>query len=187
MSTRLSGLLLGLLFLSSQVVGQSVQDIVSGANVSLQLATLGRPVVRGELIAVSLDSIWLLSDAGLAAVPVGYVQAASLKQHSLDGNAGLIWTLVGGLITSGVLTAACASVDGDCGAVFVVSMASWALVGGVSALSLEVSSQRKFKTPDIGGQLRRYARFPQGMPAGLDPNALGLRVAVRSSVPPPFR
>jgi hypothetical protein len=186
MLTRFSGLLLALLFGGSQAVGQSVNDFMRGADVSLQLATLEMPVVRGELIAVSHDSIWLLGDAGLAAVPVGYVRGASLKQHSLDGKAGLIWTLVGGLVTSGALTAACASVEGDCGAVFVVSMASWALVGGVSALSLEVSSRRRFKTPDIGGQLRGYARFPQGVPAGLDRNAIGLRMAVRTSVPPPF-
>ena len=184
MSLRTVGsLLVAVAALVARVDGQAPDKAVRGSDVSVELVSRSRSVLRGELIAVSLDSIWLLSDSGLAATPLGYVRGASIKQHSLDGRAGLIWTLVGGVVTGGLLTGACSTVAEDCGAVFLGTKAAWAIVGGVSAISLEVSSRRRFTTPDIGGKLRGYARFPQGLPAGLDRNALDLRVAVRATVP----
>jgi len=165
------------------VFGQTAGKGVRGSNVAVEIGSRSGTVLRGELIAVSLDSIWVLGDSGLAVAPLGYVRSASMKQHSLDGRTGLVWTLVGGLVTGGLLTAACASVCDDCGSVFRAPLGSWGIVGGVSALTLEGSSRPRFTTPDIGGKLRGYARFPQGLPAGLDRSAPALRVAVRTTVP----
>jgi hypothetical protein len=167
--------------------GQGESGRVRGANVAIELVSARRTVLRGELIAVSLDSVWVLGRSGLDAAPLGYVRRASVKQHSLDAQAGLIWTLVGGLVTGGLLTAACASVEEGCFVVFPVTLGAWGIVGGLSALTLEYSSRRRFVTPNIGNKIRGYARFPHGLPAGLDRNTLGLQLTLRAPVPPLFR
>lgn len=179
------GALVALTMVVSHAVGQANTDEVRGSRVTVELASRRRAVLRGELIAVSADSLWLLNDSGIVGARLGYVSGASLKRHSMNGRTGLVWTVVGGLVTGGLLTAACSSVSEDCGGVFVGTMLAWGIVGGSSALSMEMSSRSTFRAPNIGEKLRGYARFPQGLPRGIDRSDLAVRLRVQVRVPLP--
>ena len=93
-----------------------------------------------------------------------------------------IWTLAGAVLTGAALTAACAAAeDSSCGNVFAFTALSWGLVGVLSTASLEKSSRVVVRGPDYSS-LRAYARYPQGLPEGLDPASL-----VRPPTAPPRR
>ncbi|MBI1966673.1 MAG: hypothetical protein HYS40_01670 [Gemmatimonadetes bacterium] len=130
-----------------------------------------RPAMTGELIAASSDSLWVLADSGLASLPLAAADHVRVQRHNFGGGKGLVWTLIGGVVTGGALTSACSSVQGDCGGVFVAVAVMWGLVGGVSSLSLEASSKTTIAGPPWEG-LRPYARYPQGLPDSLDRAAL---------------
>lgn len=126
-----------------------------------------RPVMKGELIAVSPDSLWILADSGLASLPLAAADHVQIQRHNFGVGKGLVWTLIGGVATGGALTAACSSIEGNCGGIFIAVAAMWGIVGGLSSASLEASSKTTFAGPPWEG-LRPYARFPQGLPDGLD-------------------
>ena len=135
---------------------------------SVQVAVANAPKMKGELIAVSTDSVWVLRGLELLTAPVARVSLVRIKRHKLDGRAGLIWTLIGGVVTGGLLTAAC-----ECGDMFPRVMLWWGVIGGLSALSLEASSRQDFR-PWEYDLLRAYARFPQGLPERYDAGTLAL-------------
>ncbi len=166
------------LSLASPAAAQLDKSVL-GANV--QVAVANAPKIKGELIAVSTDSVWVLRGLELLTAPVARVSLVRLRRHKLDGAAGLIWTVVGGVVTAGLLTAACNSVDGaECGGLFAGVMVPWAVIGGLSALSLEASSRQDFRPGEYAG-LRAYARFPQGLPEHYDAGTLALPVPASAS------
>lgn len=118
---------------------------------------------RGELIAVSRDSLWIAGGdpTRLTTIPLSSVERVKLRRHSL-GKTGLLWTLGGAVVTGGLLTAACSSVENaECGGVFPAMALSWGLIGGLSAASMADGGTVHLQpTADA---LRPYARFPQGM------------------------
>jgi hypothetical protein len=142
------------------VLGREVEVVGRGAEP-------GR--ARGELIAVGPEQLWIRDAQGVAAHPLAGLRKVRVERHGLDGKKGLTWALIGALVTGGALTAACSSAEGssDCGLVFPVVGLSWAVFGGLSALDLRRSSRLSVKDPDWD-DLRPYARFPQGIPEGLD-------------------
>jgi len=130
---------------------------------------------KGELIAVSSDSLWLLRHNALSVFPLAGTRQVDVRQSSFGAAKALLWSLAAGLISGAALTAACESVEGDCGAVLPAVLLSWTFFGGIAALAVEPSHYAEFPTP-AADQLRPYARFPQGMPE-----------AFRSDDPPVLR
>jgi len=126
------------------------------------------PLVRGELIAVSVDSLWVLGPTTLTTLPLADVAGIQVRRFRSGASTALIWGFLGGLVSGGLLTAACSTVaDADgCGGVMVFSIITWGLWGGVGAATLSGSSVRTL--PPSETALGRYARFPQGRPAGVD-------------------
>ncbi len=156
---------------ASQAVAQLDKSVLGA---SVQVAVANAPKIKGELIAVGTDRVWVLRGLELLTAPIARVSLVRLKRHKLDGTAGLIWTVVGGVVSGGLLTAACSSVDGtECGGVFLGVMSWWGVLGGLSALSLEASSLQDFRPGEYEG-LRAYARFPQGLPEYYDAGTLAL-------------
>ena len=130
----------------------------------LDLTLVGSQRLSGELLAVERDSLWLLlSGDHMRAVPLGNIMRAQVPARGLTAGGVLVWTLVGGLVSGGLLTAACNSVDGSgCEAVFPAVFLSWGVVGGLSAAAM--SGSRAGPVRIEAGSLRPYARFPQGLP-----------------------
>lgn len=140
------------------------------------------PEIRGELIAVSPDSLWVLHNSALTVLPLSDVGAVQMRRFRANASTALIWGLVGGLVSGGLLTAACASVeDAECGGVMVFSLVTWGLWGGLGAATLSSSSTRSL--PPAEGTLRGYARFPQGLPPDLDRSVL--RIGLAAPLPRP--
>jgi hypothetical protein len=111
----------------------------------------------GELIAVSTDSVWVLTnDQGLV------IPTASVREGKLTGYAARSlrwWTLVGTL----------SSVSN--GAFLVFTMPAW-LIGGSLANGSESRSAERKSPPLQWAELAPFARFPQGLPQGLEISGL---------------
>jgi hypothetical protein len=124
---------------------------------------------KGELIAVSPDSLWLLRKDALAIFPLADMKQVKIRESSFGGGDAAIWSLVVGTISGLGLMAACSSVqDTDCGLILPVVLLSWTFIGGIAVLAVEPQRYAEFPAPSAE-QLRPYSRFPQGLPEGFRP------------------
>lgn len=122
--------------------------------------------VRGELLAVRRDSIWVLNQNSLVALDLSGIEQATIRRHGLTGERSFLWGLGAGLVSGIGLSIACTAADAEsCGAVVAASGLMGLIWGGLAAISLSSSSRWKF-TPPVADSLARFARFPQGPPPG---------------------
>ena len=131
------------------------------------------PAVKGELIAVDPQLIWVLEPDRLSRLAFTEVEQVSVRRHGLNRKAAWRWTMLGAPVSGVVLTLACGSAEDSegCGVILPGVGATWALFGALSAPSLEKSSQLRV-LPSDWEALRPYARFPQGLPESLDLDSL---------------
>lgn len=166
--TRMTmGMVLGVLALGGSLEAQSAERRTTGAGLRLNLGT-GDTEMRGELLAVSVDSLWVgRPDGSRLALRLPDVAGVQVRTHG----AGASWTLkrvlVGWGLTSLGMTVACMSESNGCEVVPFVMAVPWGLVGGVAAWTNERSTWQRF-SPDHPAELRPYARFPQGLPEDPD-------------------
>jgi hypothetical protein len=147
---------------------------VGGRMVEIQPTSEKDSSVKGELLAVGPEHVWVLARDGVRGVPFAEIEQVRVRLHGLGGGKSWAWTALGAVATGAALAVACASADNDsCGKVFGVTVGAWAALGAPSAKSLEKSSRLLVGGPDFTS-LRPYARFPQGLPEGLDPGSLPL-------------
>lgn len=115
--------------------------------------------LAGELIAVSLDSLWVLDGSGGTAVGTDAVEEGKLVAYNSE------WGRVAGGAALGTLSTIS-------NGVFLIFTAPMWIVGG----SIAASSQSRLpiqKLPDTGWfALIPFARFPQGMPPGVELRSL---------------
>ncbi len=119
------------------------------------------PAVQGELIAVHPDSIYLLSnDCILAGVPVSSVKEVHLTAYNGEAAPSLnAWYAIGAVLTPAH------------GWFLALELPAWFLVGGIATSA--ASNVPEFEWPDeTWDVIRRYARFPQGLPPGLNRSLL---------------
>lgn len=167
-----------------RTVAATLAVCLAGCASAPKVSVLGRPVevrpakgvddtaAKGELLAVGPEQLWVMERGGVREIPLAGIEQVRVKRHKWDGKRAWTWTLLGALVTGGVLTASCASVeDTSCGAVPLAVAGTWLLLGGLSAASLENSSKLRVDRPDWQ-RLAPFARFPQGLPADVDPKAL---------------
>ena len=173
LGTAVAALIVGACVTGSRAVS------VFGRHVAVSPARDARATpLTGELIAVSAESLWVLGDTGLGALPLGAVDRVSVRRHNFTAGRALAWALVGAAVTGGALSAACSSVEGaECGRVFPGVALSWVFWGGLAAASADASSKLRIDAARWDS-LRAYARFPQGIPAGVDRRALRAAAAV---------
>src|SRR5262249_32903974 len=124
-----------------------------GAYSYLQLA--GERHETGELIAADSDRFWILTnEPRLVTVPVASVERAWFGVYSTNEGALGAWTGVGSLSTI------------SHGAFLIISFPVWLAVG-VTASAVESGRGLVTYPPTKLAVVRRYARFPQGLPAGV--------------------
>lgn len=124
------------------------------------------PVTRlaGELIAVGEDSVYVLDESGLSAVPVAAVLKATFTAYDARARALGYWTLAGTVSTL------------SHGVGLLVSAPLW-LATGISATSAQSRQGRVSGTERSSwAEMRPFARFPQGLPPGFDRTALRPRL-----------
>jgi hypothetical protein len=111
----------------------------------------------GELIAVSTDSVWVLTNEQGLVIPTASVRQGKLTGYAAQSLRG--WTLAGTL----------SSVSN--GAFLIFTMPAW-LIGGSLANGSESRAAERKSPPLQWAELAAFARFPQGLPQGLEISGL---------------
>jgi hypothetical protein len=118
---------------------------------------------QGELIAVTADSVWVLEGNGGKVVPTAMVKSGKLTGYASRKGTLAAWTALGTLATL------------SNGVVLVGTAPMW-LIGGSLATASESRAPVRESPPLSWVELAPFARFPQGMPAGIELGALHPKV-----------
>lgn len=130
------------------------------------------PRIFGELIAASNDSVWVLADTGLVVIPARQIQRVFVKRVPIGTQGVLVWGLIAGVTSGVLLNAACEGDPSlDCSGVFLASALVWAGFGTFWAL-IAGPAYKGYWSPEFNTQLRKFARFPQGLPQPFEPQSL---------------
>jgi hypothetical protein len=113
----------------------------------------------GELIAVSADSVWVLNENRGVVIPTIMVQSGKLTAYAAQTGTLTTWTVVGTLATI------------SNGAFLIFTAPMW-LIGGSLTVGGESRSPERKHPPLTWMELAPFARFPQGMPEGIELTAL---------------
>lgn len=132
-----------------------------------------RDRVTGELIALTPDTIWLLS--GQAVQPhTGRFQRIDVRRHNFGLRRTMTWLGWAGAGTGTALMIACNSYessaegsgDGDCAAVLPGTVLFFAAAGVIFGSINEYTSRHRLRASDTL-RLRAFTRYPQGLPDSL--------------------
>ena len=116
-----------------------------------------RALVMGELIAADRDSVFVLTATALVSLPIAEIEQATLTTYDARWDKLALWTVLGTLSTA------------SHGMALVLSAPAW--IAGGTAATASASRGPRVRSTD-GTVLARFARFPQGMPPGLDRSTL---------------
>lgn len=127
-------------------------------------------VAKGELIAVGQDSVFVLTHEPvfapvfevtqqLIAIPLDQIERGRLAAYDANHSTLAGWAAVGSLSTI------------SHGWFVLASLPVWIIVGSVSTAAQSVAPIEEFPAHSWR-DLRKYARFPQGLPEGLDRSTL---------------
>lgn len=143
-----------------------------GSWARLETGTADMTHTEGELIAVTLDSIFILDTlcflSGFSAQDVRNVHL-----QSFDSRHGLVafWTVLGTLSTI------------SHGVVLIISAPVWIISGSIAA-GAQSQTSHHHTVPARWLSLGKYARFPQGLPPEIDRSRLKIKPFHKSIQPP---
>ena len=140
-----------------------------GYQVQLRLNQESAGALKGELIAVGADSLWIRQDDGVRSMALGDLERVRVRHHGFTFGKAMLIAGIGGLVTGAAMTAACSSIEDGCGVVFVGMMGSWLAVGAIAGAASSGSAYRSLE-PLSYEALQPYARYPQGLPPGVTYN-----------------
>ena len=120
-------------------------------------AGAARNTVHGELIAATSDSVHVLTSDSLVVVPTALVIAGTLTAYDSQYESLRWWTILGAFSTL------------SHGFGLVLTAPVWAIAGSAATGSASKAPRVESTHPAV---LRMYARFPQGIPPGLDVRSL---------------
>ncbi|MBM3328223.1 MAG: hypothetical protein FJY67_01960 [Calditrichaeota bacterium] len=123
----------------------------------------GRTSRKGELLAVTSDSLYFLLNRYVTALPQTSITKIEMQVHNITGSKIMLWTLGGMLSTV------------SHGFVLGLTAPLWLIVGSFSAVSAAHGSWKAYKLADWDN-LRAFARYPQGLPEGFNMPRGRLRV-----------
>ena len=128
---------------------------------------------HGELIAIDDQHVRVLTSVELVAIPRAAVSRVRLTSYRPEQRGVVGWTVLGTLSTL------------SHGIVLVLSAPAWILCGCVagSVRSYEGQPSRVSLSRSDVEALRAYARFPNGLPEGLDPQSLARKWSRRPETP----
>jgi hypothetical protein len=123
-----------------------------------------RTELSGEFIAVEPDTVFVLTRSGLRAIPRTMIKAARLGTYDSEWYKLAYWTTGGAFLTV------------SHGWYAAISAPVWIVTGIIAAASVsngpieEVNGNNDFRWQEVS----KFARFPQGMPPGIDRTVLTL-------------
>jgi len=143
-----------------------------GAWARLETGTADMTHTEGELIAVTTDSIFILDTLGFLS---GFSAQDLRRVHlqSFDSRHGLVafWTALGTLSTV------------SHGVVLIISAPVWIISGSIAS-GAQSKTAHEYAVPSEWLALAKYARFPQGLPPGIDRSRLKIKPFHKPSQPP---
>jgi hypothetical protein len=110
---------------------------------------------EGELIAVSADSIWVLNQNYAVAIPTASVKDGKLTAYAARKGRLATWTGLGAVATV------------SNGAYLIFTAPMW-IIGGSVATAGETRAPQRKAPPLSWPELAPYARFPLGIPEGIE-------------------
>ena len=145
--------------------------------------------MRGELLVVGADSLWVAGPDSLQGVPLSRVALVRIQRHHWTAGRYAKWGVLMGAASGMVLTPACASVDqntfGGCSLLIPLFAATGALFGGAAAMFNGHSAEVRFQPGQANWpRITGYARFPQGWPEGVVRDSVAASTAHPDSLPP---
>lgn len=141
------------------------QKVAHGGWITLQRGDSRGTFHHGELLAVHADSVFVLEDVCVG-FPRSQVVKATLMGYGPNTGPLTAWTVFGTLSTV------------SHGVYLILSAPVWILVGSSATVSQSRAPQMNLM-PATWDAARAYARFPQGLPEGLDRSSLRMKGATR--------
>lgn len=143
---------------------REAQQEAHGAWISLEYDTGSFGMVaEGEFIAVGRKSLFMLiqhvNQDTLIAIPLGQVKRGRLTTYGSKHGGLAVWTVLGSLST------------GSHGVGAILSFPVWIISGSLATAAQSYAPIEKFPV-STWDELRKFARFPQGLPEGLDQRTL---------------
>jgi len=124
--------------------------------------------ISGELIAIQADTVYLLTDVALIAVNRRMITSAVLYPFKPQTS---IAPIIAGLSSLPSVIGAIAKDDGA----FLLLGVPVLITGAVMSAIESVGNVMKYPARHTLNDLTKFARFPQGLPSGLDPEKLRLK------------
>ena len=135
---------------------QAARDVYGGWIEVTVSAGRRDSTIAGELIAARADTVWILPDSGPAvAVPTSTVKKGRVARYNSQAGA------VAGFAALGVVSTI------SNGFLLGITAPLW-IITGIVASSNESRAPLRGVPPLAWTDLAAYARFPQGLPAGID-------------------
>lgn len=116
----------------------------------------------GELIAINSNQLFILTTQELVSIPTNSITRMKLTAYNAQSGRVAGWTILGTLSTL------------SHGAYLILSAPTW-LIGGCIATSVKSHEPQVTHPPKSLEEFRAYARFPQGVPEGIDMQSLRLK------------
>jgi hypothetical protein len=134
---------------------REAQRAAFGGWIELELlGTARQQTVQGELLAVTADTVWVLSDSAAEVLPTSVVGGGKLTA----------WRSGTGAVAGGTVLGVLSTISN--GVLLIFTAPLWIVTGTVAGTSESFAPQRDMP-PLRWAELARFARFPQGMPLGL--------------------
>ena len=130
------------------------QAAAYGAWIELTYAESKERHTDGELIAVSAESVWVLSGNQGLVIPTATVKRGKLTAYAAQKDGLTAWMLLGTLSTLS---------NGG----FLIFTAPMWMIGGSFAVGGESRAPERKSPPMTWLELAPFARFPQGLPEGI--------------------
>lgn len=148
--------------LSAGCISVPTYRVERGAPVALNFVS--GPTQRGELLAVSVDSLWIRDDSLIGAVALPALVRVTIDRQRYGAKHGLLRGASFGFVSGIALYVACRTAEeaSDCGGIVLVSTILGSLVGVLAVPSLD--NLRFLVVPPTVETLAPWARYPQGMP-----------------------
>ena len=126
----------------------------------------------GELIAVSAESVWVLSGSQGLVIPTAAVRKGKLTAYAAQKGGLAAWMLLGTLSTL------------SNGGFLILTAPMW-MIGGSLAVGGESRAPERKSPPLSWVELAPFARFPQGIPEGIALTALQEKTVPTPAKNPP--
>lgn len=135
---------------------EAVRDVYGGWIEVTVSAGRRDSTIAGELIAARVDTVWILPDSGgVVAVSTTTVKQGRVARYNSEAGA------IGGFTALGVVSTI------SNGYLLGITAPLW-IITGIVASSNESRAPLRGVPPLVWADVAAYARFPQGLPPGID-------------------